>query len=210
MWSYNYLPCFEETELYHHGIKGQKWGVRRTPEQLERARELRNDRRTTKTLKRHLAADKKNLRDRGQLVNESERAHREAQEGLRKELARPSFSRKKKLERVNEATEKVESTRPARERAKAELLRAERIYDADEKALIDHVNGMITKYGSDFVKGLSKKNIDLGNYYTKEVLKTGITVADMPIIGTWYSANYTSRRDYEDRLERLDEAASKR
>lgn len=24
--------------LYHHGIKGMKWGVRRTPEQLERAR----------------------------------------------------------------------------------------------------------------------------------------------------------------------------
>ena len=24
----------EYNELYHHGVKGQKWGVRRTPEQL--------------------------------------------------------------------------------------------------------------------------------------------------------------------------------
>ena len=31
MWAYNYLYPFA---LYHHGIKGQQWGVRRTPEQL--------------------------------------------------------------------------------------------------------------------------------------------------------------------------------
>lgn len=36
MWTYN-----STDELYHHGIKGQKWGVRRTPEQLghKRSRE---------------------------------------------------------------------------------------------------------------------------------------------------------------------------
>lgn len=30
MWEYNYY----DNELYHHGIKGMKWGVRRTPAQL--------------------------------------------------------------------------------------------------------------------------------------------------------------------------------
>ena len=31
MWRYNYT-----NELYHYGVKGMKWGVRRTPEQLGR------------------------------------------------------------------------------------------------------------------------------------------------------------------------------
>ena len=31
MWEYNY---YDDSELYHHGIKGMKWGVRRTPAQL--------------------------------------------------------------------------------------------------------------------------------------------------------------------------------
>ena len=29
MWSYNY-----SNELYHYGVKGMKWGVRRSPVQL--------------------------------------------------------------------------------------------------------------------------------------------------------------------------------
>lgn len=33
MWNYIYTD-----ELYHHGIKGQKWGVRRSEKQLARAR----------------------------------------------------------------------------------------------------------------------------------------------------------------------------
>ena len=30
---------YYNNELYHHGVKGQRWGVRRTPEQLARERQ---------------------------------------------------------------------------------------------------------------------------------------------------------------------------
>lgn len=43
MWRYNYTtPC----ELYHYGVKGMKWGIRRTPEQLGHkrvAKKLKSD-----------------------------------------------------------------------------------------------------------------------------------------------------------------------
>lgn len=43
MWNYIY-----HNELYHHGIKGQKWGVRRTPEQLGHRKKSETDKSTTK------------------------------------------------------------------------------------------------------------------------------------------------------------------
>lgn len=50
-------------ELEHHGIKGMKWGVRRTPEQLGHTRETELDRykaKETKKLSRTYASRKRN------------------------------------------------------------------------------------------------------------------------------------------------------
>ena len=80
MWEYNYVP--DSYELYHHGVKGMKWGVRRyqnadgtltpagkkrdarwkkrNPKKAERAEKLRDS--VIESKKRAIATAKKNLK----------------------------------------------------------------------------------------------------------------------------------------------------
>ena len=188
-----------EAEVMHYGVPGMKWGVIRW-----------KDKRTRNSLKRQLAADKKNLKFKGKMSNEAFEEYNKAHKSYKKALSRPALSSKKKMKRIDETLERLEQAGKNKENAKKELLRAERIYDSDEKRYRDHVDKMMKEYGSENVKSISTKTIKAGKYYCKEVVRTGITVADLPLIGTMYSGRSIASKDYQDRQDRIDEKASKR
>lgn len=207
-------------ELYHHGVKGQKWGVRRyrnedgslteLGKKREARREERSDKRVARQHRRHLAAGKKNLKTRGRINDEAENAYDDQYRSYEKALSRPSLSRKKKYERIQEATNKVQVAGKVLEKSRSEFLRAERVYDDDAKKYMDHVDSMVKKYGENSVKKVRTKTMSLGENWSKEVIKTGMTIADVPVVGTWYAGRYVADKEYTDRSSRIDSKASER
>lgn len=216
VWHYNYMSSYDE--LYHHGIKGMRWGVRRfqnedgtlTAQGRQRYKDYRSDQSTRRSLTRHVAADKKNLKDRGEAMNEVTKNYNDAQEQMRKASSKVFISRKKRQELVDEAAANLTKAGEELEKRRADLNRAERIYNKDAEALFKHVDDMTKKYGSENVKSLDTKKVKLGEYYSIDAIKTGVTVADMPLVGRWYSGNYTSRQEYQDRLDTIKRRANDR
>lgn len=89
MWNYN-------NELYHHGIKGMKWGIRRTPAQLGHD-----------TGKIDLQKTKKKVDAAGTIVNETRNINNTASKKVQKKAQKQKLSEAKTMsdqelrERVN-------------------------------------------------------------------------------------------------------------
>ena len=81
MWEYNY---YDDNELYHHGVKGMKWGVRRTPAQLGHD-----------TGKIDLQKTKKKVDAAGTIVNETRNINNTASKKAQKKAQKQKLSEAK-------------------------------------------------------------------------------------------------------------------
>lgn len=220
-------------ELYHHGIKGQKWGRRRfqnsdgtlTKEGKARYKAYNKDYKEYKTLNRHVSASQRHLKEEGVMLDRVRDRYQTASRAYAKEMSKSSglFGLKaaKKATRVAKAQSDMDKIGGDYETAATAYGYANRLAKKDRKALTDHVDKMLTKYGKGSVKEIEYETVKIGQNKVQKILqgapvsslfgreretdtfvKTGKTVADMPIIGNWYTANYTS--DQEWKMKRND------
>ena len=190
-------------ELKHYGVKGMKWGV-------IRSKEGRADARQSRKLKRHVAASKKNLKEKAQLHDDDNKKYDDATENYKKELSRPSFNKAVKRERVNEASKLLSAAGDKMVRSKADLKRASKIYKEDADAFKEHTDLMMKKYGEENVRSLSTKTLKVGSTFVDNVLKTGLTLSELPIIGTYYNGRYIGKREYTERVGAIEEKSNER
>ena len=174
------------------------------------ARQYRKDNKTRRTLKRHVSADVQDLKRKARLADEKQKDYDEAAEAYRKANAKIFIRKKNKDALVRETGRALTEAGDALEYDRSNLQRMNRIYADDAKKYVDHVDSMIQKYGTDSVSSLKTKNIKLGESFSKEVIATGVTVANFPLVGRWYTRNYTSKRDTEERLRALDEESKRK
>lgn len=219
MWQYNYTGYYcDPVYIEHHGVKGQKWGVRRYQNEdgtLTAAgkKQYRKDNRTRRSLMRRTAAAKRTLR---KAVADTDSANsdygtsKSNYKSANSRIAITSRGRANKREAINQAREELDRASERVEKSRAKLRRANRYYNENAEALTKHVNQMVDDFGSNNVKQLRTKQVTYGRDYTRNVIRTGITVADLPLIGQSYVGSRES--DYENRVrdERVRENTDSR
>lgn len=230
------------SELYHHGIKGQKWGVRRfqdssgklTTAGKKRYKEYKQDYKEYKTLNRHVSAAQRHLKEEGVMLDRVRDKYQQADRNYRKEMMKSSglFGLKaaKKADRVARAQKTMDDVGKDYDVAANSYGYANKIAKKDRKALSDHINKMVGKYGEGSVKEIEYETVKIGQNKLQKIMqgapvssifgrsretdvyvKTGKTVADMPIVGNWYTANYTSNEEWKikrSEIERTRDSSS--
>lgn len=197
-------------ELYHHGILGQKWGVRRFQDlsgkltKLGKERMNRDERKTVNSMKRQVAADVRYMNVAGRMADAAKGEHKSMSEQYSRVLTEPVYSRGSSLLRLDRASKRLSEAGARLEETQSNYIRAKRIYKEDVDKYLSKVQEMDAKYGTSKLDKISEKQIQIGENYTATVIRTGITLANLPVIGRYQTAKLAGARDYEERTKIID------
>lgn len=194
-----------EDIIEHYGVLGQKWGVRKS---LDKAghKQYAKDAQAKRIQLRKMSASQKLLKK----TMASDKSASDEVKGATYKLGKAETKIFGRKEAVKSANKQLNDMLNYRQGTREGYLRAERIHKANEAIYRKMTQDMIKKYGKDSVKSITTKEISDGSQWMAKVIKTGLNITDLPILGNKYNGQYITEQVVADRSKNMDAEVKKR